>query len=68
MISERDRLVEWISRVEREICDIKQNPGSTKEEKLKRIRNNYSIISVLTKVASKEAYMVGAPVIKQNKD
>ena len=67
MISERDRLVEWISRVEQEIKDIKRQPGITKEEKLSKIRNNYSIISVLTKVASKEAYMVGAPVIK-NKD
>ena len=64
MISERDRLVEWISRVEQEIKDIKRQPGTTKEERLSKIRNNYSIISVLTKVASKEAYMVGAPVIK----
>jgi len=65
MISEKDRLKEWLERVADDISKLK-SANISKDEKLKSIRENYDILSVLTKVANGRAFMVGVPPIINN--
>ena len=63
MISEKERIKEWLHRVSNEVENIKLTTAS-KDDKLKMIQENYEILSVLTKVANGNAFMVGVPLIK----
>ena len=64
MISEKDRIKEWLRRVASEINDVKATSIS-KDDKLDIIKNNYEVLSVLTKVATGKAFLVGVPPINQ---
>ena len=64
MITEKERITEWLSRVVAQVDTIKST-STTKEQKLKLIQENYQVLAVLTKVASRHAYMVGVPLINQ---
>lgn len=61
MITEKERIMEWLNRAADEISNLRKKPRLSKQKKLQIIRENYGIISVLIKVAKKEAYMVGVP-------
>ena len=62
MISERDKLVEWLSRVANDVGSLDQQTRS-REQLIAEIRKNYEIISVLIKVASGNATIVGTPPV-----
>lgn len=61
MISEKEKFKEWLNRAAEEIIKLRKRPRLAKEKKIQLIRENYNVISVLKKVASREAYMVGTP-------
>ncbi len=64
MISEKERIKEWLSRVYNEV-DTMKLPNTSKQDKLDMIKENYKILAVLTKVATGNAYLVGIPPINQ---
>ena len=64
MISEKERIKEWLSRVSDEVNTMKL-PNASKQDKLDMIKENYKILAVLTKVAAGDAYLVGVPPINQ---
>lgn len=69
MITEKERMMEWLDRAAQDIGDLKKKPRLSKQKKLQIIRENYNVISVLIKVANKEAYMVGIPpLVNTTKD
>lgn len=61
MISEKERFKEWLHRAADEVSSLRKRPRLAKEKKIQLIRENYNVISVLKKVANREAYMVGTP-------
>lgn len=63
MICERERFAEWLHRAALDITILQSNPLLSKEQKLRAIRLNYGVISVLIKVAEGKAYMIGIPPI-----
>ena len=63
MICERERFAEWLRRVASDITTLQSKPLLTREQKLRAIRLNYGVISVLIKVAEGKAYMIGIPPI-----
>lgn len=67
MISERERFAEWLRRTALDITILQSNPLLSKEQKLRAIRLNYGVISVLIKVAEGKAYMIGIPPITDGK-
>jgi hypothetical protein len=64
MITEKTRIQEWLRRVANEVSEIKTT-SMTNDDALKIIKSNYEVLSVLTKVATGNAYMVGVPPIIQ---
>lgn len=66
MITDKERMIEWLSRSADQIYELRRKPRLSKDKALDAIRQNYSVIDVLTQVASGEAYMMGIPPI--NKD
>lgn len=64
MITDKDRFKEWLKRKADEIHELRKKPRLSKEKKLQMIRSNYDVITVLTKVANREAFMVGIPPLK----
>lgn len=64
MITEKERFKEWLSRAAKEVNELRRKPRLAKEKKLAIIRSNYNVISVLIKVAKKEAFMVGIPPLE----
>lgn len=58
--SNKDRMIEWLNRTANEVYSLRRKPNLGKEKALYAIRGNYSVISVLIKVAQGEAYMLGA--------
>jgi hypothetical protein len=63
MISERERFAEWLRRAAIDIRYLQISQHLSREEKLRAIRANYGVISVLIKVAEGKAYMIGIPPI-----
>lgn len=58
MITEKERMIEWLERAAINVERLSKEQIST-EERLRKIRECYATIEVLTKVASGTAYMVG---------
>lgn len=58
MITEKERMVEWLTRSAISVSQLKNEQNSS-EELLAKIRSNYATIEVLKKVASGKAYMIG---------
>lgn len=58
MITEKERMIEWLTRAAINVSNIKTEECST-DELLTQIRSNYTTIEVLKKVASGSAYMIG---------
>lgn len=59
MISDRERMIEWLRRSADTIYELRKKPRLAKEKRLMAIRENYNIINVLTMVAENRAYMMG---------
>jgi hypothetical protein len=68
MVTEKERMKEWLARAAQEVHDLRRKPRLSKEKKLAAIRSNYNVISVLIKVANREAFMIGVPPIDQISD
>lgn len=68
MITEKDRLKEWLKRVSEEVYSLRRKPRLSSEKKLNAIRSNYNVISVLIKVAEGKAYMLGIPPLNLDSD
>lgn len=69
MITEKQRLMEWLDRAANEVNSLRKKPRLANNKKLDIIRSNYGVISVLIKVARREAYMIGIPPLDdQTKD
>jgi hypothetical protein len=66
MVTEKDRMVEWLKRVSNQVEEISNKQDLSNSEKLDFIRQSYSIINVLTIVARNEAYMLGISPINLN--
>ena len=61
MISEKERMKEWLVRAAAEVNALRRRPRLATEKRLEIIRQNYDVINVLTKVAKGEAFMIGIP-------
>lgn len=64
MVTEKERIKEWLARVAANIEIIKSQETSNLE-KLNLIQENYEVLSVLIKVSKGDAFMVGVPPISQ---
>ena len=64
MVTEKQRLEEWLKRVADDVYALRRKPRLSKEKKLEAIRSTYAVLSVLLKVANREAYMLGIPPIE----
>lgn len=64
MVTEKERVAEWLTRVQNDIKDLKMSNASV-YTKIKLLRQNYDVLLVLTKVAAGTAFMVGIPPITQ---
>lgn len=58
MITEKERMIEWLTRAAINVEKLSHEKLPV-EDQLRKIRENYATIEVLTKVASGTAYMVG---------
>lgn len=58
MVTEKERMKEWLRRSANEINSLK-NTDLDNNEKLAFIRQSYQVINVLTLVAENKAYMLG---------
>ena len=63
MVTNKDRFQEWLKRAADNIYELRRKPRLSNEKKLEVIRGNYDVISVLTKVAKGDAFMLGIPPI-----
>lgn len=59
MVTEQDRILEWLNRSANQIKELRKKPRLAREKHLAMIRENYQIINVLTMVTKGEAYMIG---------
>lgn len=59
MITNKDRMIEWLSRAADEVYSLRRKPRLSTDKALYAIRGNYDVIHVLTKVAKGDAYMLG---------
>lgn len=59
MVTEKDRMKEWLRRNANEINSLKKDANLGPMDKLHFIRQSYSIINVLTMVAENKAFMLG---------
>lgn len=59
MVTNKDRMVEWLTRKADEMHALQQDPEMDTLQALAIIRSNYEVINVLTKVAKGDAYMKG---------
>lgn len=59
MVTNKERMIEWLSRSANEINALRRKSRLSKEKKLDFIRQSYSIINVLTMVAEGKATMMG---------
>lgn len=67
-MTEKDRLKEWLTRAAEEVNTLRRKPRLGNDKKLAAIRDSYSIISVLIKVAEGRAYMIGiTPIVDTTK-
>lgn len=64
MITEKERFKEWLSRVADDVYALRRKPRLSRDKKLEAIRSTYAVLSVLVKVANREAYMLGIPPIE----
>ena len=62
MVTDKERITEWLTRVANGLDEIKNSKSPT-NEKIQMLQENYDILLVLTKVASGTAFMVGIPPI-----
>lgn len=62
MVTDKERITEWLSRVASELDEINKS-SKLSAEKIQMVRENYDILLVLTKVAAGTAFMVGIPPI-----
>lgn len=67
MISEKEKFKEWLKRAVDDVKELKKKPRLSRQKKIQSIRENYNVISVLIKVAKREAYMVGTPPLVDTK-
>jgi hypothetical protein len=59
MVSNKDRMIEWLNRTADEVYALRRKPNLSKDKALYAIRGNYNVISVLIKVAQGDAFMLG---------
>lgn len=59
MVTEKERMIEWLQSAASQLDKVVDS-NLSHEERLLAIRHNYSVLDVLTKVASGKAYMTGA--------
>lgn len=62
MVTDKERITEWLTRVATGLDEIK-NSKKPNDEKIQMLQENYDILLVLTKVAAGTAFMVGIPPI-----
>ena len=62
MVTEKERMIEWLQSAATQLDQL-TDVKLTRDEKLLAIRLNYSVLDVLTIVASGKAYMTGAKKI-----
>lgn len=63
MISEKEKLAEWLLRVADSVSETKLNNQLTKQQLLTSVRQSYAIISVLIKVANGQGTILGTPPV-----
>ena len=59
MVSNKDRMIEWLNRTADEVYALRRKPNLSKDKALYAIRGTYNVISVLIKVAQGDAFMLG---------
>ena len=59
MVSNKDRMIEWLNRTADEVYALRRKPNLSKDKSLYAKRFNYNVISVLIKVAQGDAFMLG---------
>lgn len=59
MVTDKERMVEWLTRSSMQINLLRKKPRLSTEKRLEIIRENYNVINVLTMVVNGEAYMLG---------
>ncbi len=59
MVTDNERMVEWLQRSADQIHALRRKPRLSTEKCLESVRENYNVINVLTMVAENKAYMLG---------
>lgn len=59
MVTDKTRMIEWLRRSAEQVHQLRRKPRLSKEKCLLTIRQSYSVIAVLTKVAKRDAYLLG---------
>jgi hypothetical protein len=59
MVTDKDRMIEWLTRTADQIYDLRRKPRLSNDKCLAEIRQNYSVIAVLIDVANGKAKMQG---------
>jgi hypothetical protein len=59
MVTDKDRMIEWLTRAADQIYDLRRKPRLSTDKCLTVIRQNYSVLSVLIEVANGKAKMQG---------
>lgn len=65
MISEKEKLAEWLLRVADDVNKTRSNKNLSKRDLLTSIRQSYAIISVLIKVANGQGTILGTPPVNR---
>ena len=63
MITEKDRIIEWLNRAAEHVAQLRKKPRLKKQKKLELLRSNYNTINIITKVVSGKGFMLGIPPV-----